>query len=346
MAVSTVISPREEFQFGLAIQSAWNTPNTTDAQYRKLDTTEPVLVDWSGVLAAENVRAGNGIVPHYTDRFRREAGMYPSFSVSGVLTSEEAHLLIMGVMQDIVSEAATQPYMRTHEWDEASRGLSGITPILFFTGGFYDPQSGVRERLMNCVLHTLELSADPGQQAGRIAFRADFTSFGAANRNATLVPGSWVAPGSTHLCWDQMTAYSLGGNDLNLLSWKLTLTNEATALPAQGGNASGVRFNRFMAKLELKALYDAVTKEMLGYWLANPLAGSAELRALLGYSTDTETNYHTLGIDMNAILDAVAAKDLGQAQGGIITIPLIGVNDGTNEALEITQTNNTDMIWT
>ena len=83
------------------------------------------------------------------------------------LTDTTADLLLYGVMQDLVSEAAGSPFLKTFEWDGSTTGVSGAAPNKFYTLNGYNPDTSENWQLKSCVLSSLSISADPGSNGGR-----------------------------------------------------------------------------------------------------------------------------------------------------------------------------------
>lgn len=342
MAYSTVLNQPEKQRFALSIQNAWGTAWTTQTDFQEFYLTNKPKPDWSGAQRNSVKRTNGKLVKSPTDVHVSEEGSFPTFSIEGIVTNETLHYLFMGAMQDIISEGV-DPYQRLHETDGATTGVSGLSPRLFFTAAFYSTESGKNQLLKNCVISNVEFSQGVGENAGLTMFKADLTSYGAADRNASLTPGSWASPGTKYLRWNDITVSTLDGSDIVLESWKLMIANNAVSLGTAEGESVGVRFQSFDVNLEFKAKYDPNTSGGLSKWLSDPSQGSANQNFILEFFTDGEDDY--LKIDFNGIHTADPKEDLENAKGVFVDFAMEGVDDGTNEALVVTHTNNVQTQW-
>lgn len=338
----------EAYQFALAEQSGWGTAVTADASFQKLYLTNKPMPDWSGAVRVETKRANGSLIADVEDVYVSETRTWPTFVIEGRATTETLHLLIYGANQSTPTEGAPTAYKRTYTLDETLRGINNNIPKKFFTCAFYDPASGVKQRLKNCVIRDLELSADPGSDGGLVLFKANLQSFGAADRNATLVPGSWLPHGTTFLPWNAIQVKQLNSADLVLGMWKLAISNGCVPLPTvdSSGNAEGVRFPAFEITSEARARWDANTTGTLAKWLTNPAGGSADAPFELRYYGATDDDM--FGFVLNAVHVADPKHDFGQASGTMVNLSMKAMSDLTNgtDPLVITEANATQMQWT
>ena len=88
--------------------------------------------------------------------------------------------------------------------------------------------------------------------------------------------------------------------------------------------------------------YDANTKDEVDDFLTNPMGAGAESQIYVRWGDGTADG--TLLFDVNAIYSG-NALDFGNEAGVMVSLPFQGVDDGTNEAVEVTIANAEDRAW-
>jgi hypothetical protein len=226
MAIDTNLYSKNQFRFAIAEESSFGTAITTQTNFKELWITEPVQIDYSGIVRDEAKRADGKRVLSHTDVYVDDNGGEYTVSVSGILTDLTADLLIYGVMQDLVSEAATTPYLKSFEWDGSTTGDSSGVPLKYYTLNGYNPATDESWQLKTAVLKSLTISADPGTNGGRATFNATFWSgFPPVQTGLTVSPASWVSPGTDYYVFQKLNTKTLGGSDLVLGSVNFEFNN-------------------------------------------------------------------------------------------------------------------------
>ncbi len=356
MAIDSSVYSRNQFRMGIARQTTWGTALTDDAgaipvNFVELFTTDVVEPDLSGLIRDETKRTDGKMVKSHTDVFVTTAGAEYTISVSGICTRGQLDMLLFGVMQDLTSEGAISPFVKVWEWDGATTGISGGLPICFFTIRTYAPAGSTYGSRMykDCVLKSLTLSHDPSSNGGRMTFKADFwTGSTPTLTGLTVAPASWTGVDNVFYRWNDLSTKALGGTTNNLVvnKWSMTFDNSCTRV---GGSLTtdnapeAVFFPEFKLTGSIDVKLDATTKSEITKWQTTPDGGSADQTLYLEYYAATAT--HNLKLDMNVIYTGPPAADYGNAAGVFLSLPFEGVDDGTNEVIEVTMANQIDRTW-
>jgi hypothetical protein len=93
---------------------------------------------------------------------------------------------------------------------------------------------------------------------------------------------------------------------------------------------------------EVSAKYDGNTKDEIATFLTSPDGGSAEKNLIVQWGDGTSDG--TFKFDVNAIYTG-NSLDFGNEAGVFVNLPFKGVDDGTNEAIEVSIANAVDRAW-
>ena len=347
MAASTNVYSSKDYRVGIAQETAMGTANTTQAQFYELDITESPQLDWGGVIRESVKRSNAKRVKDYRDVYVATAGGSYTVSISGVLTDTTADLLFYGCMQDLVSEGGSSPFTKTFEWDaDTTQPDFGGDAGKYFTMLLASPAAQESVQLKSCVIQSLTVSGDPGSNGGRLSYTAVFYTGYAPTYNSTATTSSWVAPATDYYVFQSAATKSVAGNDIVAGSFSFTWENGAVRVGYDSsGNpetyAMGLG-DGYVFTGEVAAKYDANTKDLVDTWLTNPTAGSAEHQVIFEWGSSGADGH--LKFLVNAIYTG-NTLDFGNEAGVFVSLPFEGVDDGTNEAVEVIISNATDRSW-
>ncbi|MFQ6611353.1 MAG: hypothetical protein ACE5D7_11240 [Fidelibacterota bacterium] len=347
--MADVVYSPTQFRFAMAEESTFGTANTTQGDFKELFITEPVEIDWGGVVRDQHKRADGKRVLSHTDVYLSKAGGDYVANVTGIVTDLTLDLLLYGIMQDLVSEASATPFAKIFEWD----GSSGVVDFSvnegkFFTLLGYDPATSYHWQIKSAIIKELTLNADPGTNGGRLSFNASFYSgFAPTITGITATPGSWVAPGVDFYPFQTLNTKTIAGGNVVLGSFSLTLNNNAikTGYDSSGdatNYALGVGGDGLTVTGEAKVKYDAASDQEIDKFLLTPDGGSSESNIIVQWGDGSADG--TAKFDINAIYTG-NSKDFGNDAGVFVNLPFQGIDDGTNEAIEVTVANSTDRTW-
>jgi len=342
MAISSDVHSFPEFRFGIAEQSAWGTANTTDAQIYEVYTTATPQIAWN-VIRDDVPRSDGLLIENETDRYVSQNGATYEVSVEGVLTDKIVDLLVFSVMQDLASEAATTPYLKTWQWDAgtthmdyASNSGAGVGHGILLTLCLSSPATGESWYVKDAVCKSLTISSDPGSNGGRATFSATFMSGKNPVYSGSFTPGSWVSVGSDFYIHQSLNSKQLGGNDLVLYSQSITLENGlavssfASGEAEQYANAGGGKPYKVSGSLNVK--YDANTKDIVDEIVTNPSAGAGEKALLVRWGDGSADG--TLSIKAEAFIDGDVIVDPSDERGAGLTIPWRGMYNGSDYSVQ------------
>ena len=344
MAIDTSLYSKNEFRFAIAEEATFGTAITAQGSFKELHITDNPQLDWGGIIRDQAKRSDGKRVLSHTDTYLATAGGTYTCAVSGVLTDLTADLLLYGVMQDLVSEDGSTPYLKTFEWDGSTDGDDSGSPYKFFTLNGYNPATDESWQLKSCVLQSLSISADPGSNGGRASFSATFfTGFAPVQTGLTVTPASWVSPGEDFYSFQALAAKTVGGSDVVLGSMSLDFANGVVRVGHDSsGDPQQYTFPQFGVSGEVMVKYDANTKDEIVTFLKNPMDGSAETTIILRWGDGSADG--TLSFEVNAIYTG-NSLDFGNDAGVFVSLPFEGVDDGTYEAIEVKIANATDREW-
>ena len=332
-----------QFRFAIAEEVAFGTPITNQASFQELDIISPVQPDMaSGVIEDSRKRSDGTRVMSNTDTYRATTGGMYVIPFECIATAATVDYLLYGVMQDLTSEGATTPYQKEWEWDGST-----TAPDFSTNAGKYFTLLGADAEnwsATSCILRSLSFSADPGTNGGRLTISGEFvTGHDIDISSVTATTASWVSPGVAYFPFQLYTACTVAAANLVPYSFALNMTNNAVRVGNAAGLATNFHLPQFDVDCEIVAKLDAITDDMIDTYRLNPAAGSAEVAVIVQWGADGVSGF--LDFTMNAIYTGPTTRDFGQESGVGVTLSYQGVDDGTNEAIEVKMANALDRTW-
>lgn len=335
----------EEATFGTAVTdaTAWADSNTDGVVMLKLVDT-PTFPDFSGMTRDSSIRSHGQLVKKHTDVFvSRDASGNPlgEFTMGFDVICTEHDIDILLAMCNITTvEAATTPFQKTFTLDKSTTQPDfGANAGQFHTVTLEDPLASENDVLTSAIIKTLTLSSVAGTNGGRLSASGTFYS-GFSWTQSNLAPATTVVPDTDYYDHVLIQTKTLNALDLILESWTLTIETNCKRI---GNNTSGnaetysLGVPEFPVTGSISAKYDSKTKDAIDDFIA-------------GTDRAFEILYGTAGADggLNIKANVVhtgPTKEYGNEAGMFVTMPFETVDDGTNAALLITQTNTQDRGW-
>lgn len=341
MAISTAVYSAHQWRVAFAQQAAWGTANTTQGDFQELHVTELVMPDFSGILSDETKRSNGKRIMDATDVFRSNAGSEYTVQVTTVLTKLMTGRLMYGALQQIASDAAISPYLKTFTVDGTVP--TSTTPAKFFTLLFYNPASNECIALKDVVIRTLTQSCDVGANAGRAKAAITFVTGAMPTWDATATPASWDAPGVDYYLMQTLVTKTLAGSDIVLGKYEFTIENGATRVGySSTGDAEGFSFPLLDITGSIDVKYDANTKDLIDKWFLSPTGGSADSDLVLQHFADG--NAQELEMTFHTILTAPPAL-AGTEKGVFQTVNWRAVTESSTAAATIKVADEIDEGW-
>jgi len=356
MGEATDVYSAPEFELAIAQETALGTPNTTAADFQRLDQEENSSPDLSGFVDDDTPKMDGSNVPQHTDRFFTTAGGTILQPFNTIATKAYLDLFLYAGMQDLVSEAAGTPFAKIWEWDESTghgdfAAHAGVTdPGIFFTVVGKNPIASEDTIITSAFIPELTITSDPTVKAGRLNltgnFMSGFTSTGKFDpRGSQSITGA-TEPGTDFFHHCLMKTKTLGGVDLIVGSWNITLNNKGVRNGCDSlgdPNKYVIGSNKYEAIGSMKVMYDANTKGIIDNYMTS--AFDTELVFAWGSGNDPVDTDGDLLFKFNVGLGQ-PVKDFTPVEGTMIEIPIICRSDGTNEMVEIELANIIDRGWT
>ena len=346
MAIDGNIYAPSQFRLAIAEESTFGTPITTQSSFYELDLISPTQPDMaSGVVEDIRKRSDGKRVMSQTDFYRRTTGGLYVIPVEFVVTEDTVDLAIYGVMQDLTSSTNVDTkYNNIWEWDGSTTGpdFAGDAGKFFTVLG---ADAGENWSATSCILRNVTFSASAGSNGGRLIASGEFvTGFDIDITSVTATVASWVSPGQTYFCIQDMTTKTIGGADIVPYSLSITFNNGAVRVGHDSsGNAQSYHMALFDVTAEIVAKLDANTVGLIDKYRLSPDAGAAEDAVALAWGSVGAVA--SLEFIMNAVYTGPNSRDYGQESGVGVTLSYQGVDDGTNEAIEVKQTNEINRGW-
>ena len=359
MALTTVHSGKQarlfiaqEDTFGTARSddTAWGTGNQ-DGVICLQPTGDLSPADLGGVVRNSEIRAHGQRVKKHTDVFVSQDGAFVTMPFEVLPTRHDIDFLLMGVMQDIESEAASGTFKKIFSLDRDTTqpdfgAISGsYNSGLLMTVTLDDPIASENDQLTSAIISELTLSSDPGNYGGRLVASGNFYSGFSLDHDNNLAPASTIVPDTDYYNHSLLTTKSIvsdgGASGMVVNSWSITINNNAQRIGSSStGNAQSYAIGvpEYSVTGEMSIKYDSTTRDEI-----NDFLSGQDNVITFGYgSADSDGN---LLIKCNAIYTG-HVKEFGGDSGMFLTIPFEAVDDGTNDALQVTVENNLDRAWT
>ena len=331
-----------QFRLAIAEEVALGTPITAQGSFYELDIISPTQVDMaSGMVEDSRKRSDGTRVMSNTDTYRATTGGTYTIPFECIATGATLDLLLYGVMQDLTSEGGTTPYDKVWEWDGAT-----TAPDFSTNAGKYFTVLGADAEnwsATSCILKSLTLSADPGTNGGRLTASGEFiTGFDIDISSVTATTGSWVSPGVAYFPFQVYTTCTIPGTVVPY-SYSCTMTNNAVRVGNAAGLATNYHMPLFEVNAEIVAKLDAITDDVIDQYRTSPTAGTAEVAVTMEWGAVGSDG--GLQLVMNAIYTGPTTRDFGAESGVGVTLSYSGVDDGSNEAIEVKMSNAIDRSW-
>ena len=332
-----------QFRLAIAEEATFGTPITTQSAFYELDIISPTQPDMaSGVVEDSRKRSDGKRVMSQTDVYRSTTGGTYTIPFECIATKATIDLLLYGVMQDLVSSTlVSTEYNNIWEWDGSTTGPDfSINGGKFFTVLGKDAENW---SATSCVLRSLTLSASPGTNGGRLTASGEFiTGFDIDISSVTATTASWVSPGVAYFPFQVYTTCTIPGTVVPY-SYSCTMTNNAVRVGNAAGLATNYHMPLFEVNAEIVAKLDAITDDVIDQYRTSPTAGTAEVAVTMEWGAVGSDG--GLQLVMNAIYTGPTTRDFGAESGVGVTLSYSGVDDGSNEAIEVKMSNAIDRSW-
>jgi hypothetical protein len=172
MANSKVSFSPKDFQLAIAPETTVGTPIEAAGQatykYINIDSIEFPALNPQQVL---DVRHGAGRTLKKVDMFLSNKLTVKEISFSGIADSTILPMLLSNITQET---ASTYDFEIAYDPDEIKVGEAATDNTKTFTVLLDSPQSGSQMQFPGCVLTSLTLNADIGEESGRVKFSGTF----------------------------------------------------------------------------------------------------------------------------------------------------------------------------
>ncbi len=368
MALDRTAYSAAEWDLAIQEEDTWGTAETTAGSFKLCHLTEPPTLDLSGIIRDETPKTRDMRVPHQADNFSQLSGGSVAIDFNNILMTDiTLDFFLYAVLQDLVSEQVGTPFEKIWEWDTAttSPDFGAIVAITtaghIFTVVLKNNAIASEDRILtSAILSTLTLNSDPAAFGGRLTASGkwwsghpvDFAPGGSQSLTGATVPGTdfyhHFGSGADATTALRLNTKTLNGKVLIIGPYSITFNNKAKRIGDAVGNAQNYVLAPNMNDMyevvgSINVKYDSETKGFLDDWLTSGF--DTQLVLAYGSGNDPVDTDGDFLMKLN-VAPTGHEMDYGNELGVFLNIPFKGVDDETNEMVEIEQANAADRGWT
>jgi hypothetical protein len=320
MAISGIVYGGNQSKWGISEESTFGTAIADTGNFEmiesKIGTVDP------GVFRDNTVKAGDGRMRNIANDFVSTKGSLRVISFSDmVVRHDDLGWLLYAVCQN-VSEAVGTPFEKTFSLSAATSQPDFVSNAgYFFTLGIQDTLTNYDRKYTSCILRTLTLSADLGGD-GLLRASGEIISGFNESTTANYNTGTWVYNAQDHFNFHVTPTKKIGGSDIVLYSFDITINNNAVRIGSTGANgdcesyALGIGDTGYEVSGNIKCKFDA---NVQGLFAADRAGTTTALQLACG--TDGATG--NFDITAASCLVQNVADDYDDARGRALDVPFI-----------------------
>lgn len=320
MAIVGTVAGQHESKWGISEETTFGAAIADTGNFERL--MGPIPTVDKGVIKMNDVKGGDGRMRNASNDFHSEAGGLRVISFSDLFVNlEDLGLLLYLVCQN-VSEGGAAAFEKTYTLSTSTTQPDFSSNAgSFVTLGIYDTIASYERKYTSCILRTLTLSADLTGD-GLLRASGEFISGFAQSTTANFNTGTWNYNTQTHFNFNIPTAKKIGGSDIVLYGFDITINNNAVRT---GADTSGDAETYSLATTEagydvtgnIKCKYDTNVQGLFAADIANT---STAIQLACG--TDGASGNFDYTASANIITES--DKDYGDVRGQAIDVPFVG----------------------
>lgn len=320
MAINGVVHGGRESKWGLLEMADFDAAVSATSNHEKMEGPIPSVEP--GIFRDNTVKFGDGRMRAVANDFASAKGGLRVISFSDlVVRLEDLGLLLYLVCQN-VSEAATTPYEKTFTLANATTQPDfSANAGAFVQLGIYDTIASYHRAYTGCILRTLTLSADLTGD-GLLRASGEFISGFAESTTTNFNTGTWNYNTQTYYNFHTSPTKSIGGADAVLYGFDLTINNNAVRVGSTGANgvcetyAIGIGESGYDISGNIKVKFDS---NMQGMFAADRAGTTTAIQLACG----TDGASGNFDFTCSSCLVQNVTDDYDNAMGRALDIPFI-----------------------
>jgi len=343
MAISSTAYSPKDFQLAIIAESVAGTAVTASMSLVNIDSIELPSLNPTQVT---DVRHGTGRTLKQVDTFTTNKVTVKEISFSGIADSTILPILLQNITQD-TSDASVPDnddlYEILNNYEPASIALDGTESSTTYanktlTVAIDNPASGYSMIFKGCVLTSLTINGDIGEESGRIKFSGTFKTGMVPDLSASspTFSGGTAHFNNNYFMTDFTTTKVAGVADCVLKSFSLTIENDAQFMGFDStGNYEVLQraLPEVIVTCDSVVKYDGNTQGLVESFETQSIGDSS------GHVDIDLQGTSTIGIDINNTL--LTDVSFSEEEAMFLSISQKGMADatGTNKFFSIKATN-------
>ena len=266
MAINGVVHGGRESKWGILEMSDFDAAASATGNHEKIEGPMP-SVDF-GLHRNNSVKFGDGRMRSVANDFVTDKGGLRVISFSDmVVRLEDMAYLLYAVCQN-VSEGGAEVYEKTYTLSSSTTQPDFSANEGYFCQiGIYDTIASYHRAFTGCILRTLTLSADLTGD-GLVRASGEWISGHAASTTTNFNTGTWNYNTQTYFNFFQTPTKKVGGSDVVLHGFDITINNNAVRVGSTGANgicetyALGTGEGGYEVSGNIKCKFDTNTQGM------------------------------------------------------------------------------------
>jgi hypothetical protein len=335
MAIVGTVAGGHESKWGFVAEATFGGAADDTANYTEFCGPIP-SVD-SGLFRDNTVKGGDGRMRDAANDFVGDEGGLRVISFSDLIVRLRDLPDLLYLVCQNVSEAVGTPFEKTYTLSTSTTQPNFAADAGYFCQiGIFDTIAAYHRNFRSCILRTLTLSADLSGD-GMLRASGEFIS-GFTQSTAETMTGSWAGNAHNLFNFNKPTAKKIGGNDIVLFGFDLTINNNAVRV---GSDSNGDAETYALATTEtgydisgnMKVKYDTSVQGLI----AGDIAGTATAIQL---ATGVDGASGNFDATFSSTFLQNVQRDYGDARGQAIDVPFI-----VNSPAVFTVSDAIDRTW-
>jgi len=235
MAINGVVHAGTESKWGILEMSDFDAAVSATGNHEKIEGPIPTVDP--GLMRDNTVKFGDGRFSAVANDFVSDKGGLRVLSFSDmVVRGQDLGWLLYAVCQNISEDAVAQKFEKTYTIANATTQPDFSANAGYFAQiGIYDTIASYHRAYTGCILRTLTLSADLAGD-GLLRASGEWISGFTESTTTNFNTGTWDYNPQTYYNFNSSPTKKIGGNDVVLYGFDMTINNNAVRSGSTGAN--------------------------------------------------------------------------------------------------------------
>ena len=331
MATDKIVHANSESYVMLAEESVFGTAIADNSTFFILEA--PIPEPDYGIWRDTSMKNTGSRVLEESHIYVTEKGQLRVIPINDIIVRKKDACDLMYAVAQNVSESGTTPFAKTYTIAGVA-GTETTQPDFASNGGYFctigikDPVASNHRKFTSCIARSVTFSANSltGDDA-RMRASAEFISGFANNFTANFTGGTYAYNGQTYFDWFQPSVVTIGGVDVMLYGWSLTISNNGNRLNNTSvGVCETYALPYYSVTGSITTKYDAATDGLITL-----MAAGTTVPIALGHGATPDDG--SIYFSMAACEMTNTPKDYGGDYGQAMTIEFTARADSATGAL-------------